>query len=221
MSLQSQPRFHLLLGWCFLLSVAVVTMAVVLVMKTNGPQTKGEVMLGRKNLSKVLQPEVATTQKLKANRSVEKAKAFYGENGYVSAKAVNYTDSCQIHRCDRNSWTEDPSCAVGKCSLLYQNNSVNITTGGLYLFYAQVTFSQDQNTASSRECTVTFLRNTQGTEIRKLSEATQHNKGTLTMFRVFPLVKGDSVTLDISDSSVRYSDEYTYWGLFLLREQDD
>ncbi|KAJ8377923.1 hypothetical protein AAFF_G00249860 [Aldrovandia affinis] len=113
---------------------------------------------------------------------------------------------------------EDSTLASASRSLALINNSVHINSDGFYHFYAHVTFGKSQLGTRS----VTLIRNAmpgQWAE-KRLSEGVSwggEKDGSISVSRTIRCRKGYSLRLEISpNNTLRQSERYTYWGLFLL-----
>ncbi|KAG7321692.1 hypothetical protein KOW79_014550 [Hemibagrus wyckioides] len=149
------------------------------------------------------------------NQRTEKIKADAHEGPDQSS--VNY-----IHLVwgnETSPWRHSSLCFCPNTTLLLQNDLVEITTGGFYQTYAQVTFIDKEK----EEGTVTLVanENVPGKAARKLSEA-EHRGGTVSMSAVIRLKNGDRVKLHIKPPSLILRDpSKTYWGLYMLDKQKD
>lgn len=118
------------------------------------------------------------------------------------------------------SWKPSSTCFCENTSLILNNGSVNITIGGFYHAYAQVTLV---NLLNNRHGTVTLVAN-EGVDkkkARKLSEA-DYGNGSVSMSGVILLRSGYKVRLDIEfESQIRRDPSKTYWGLYLLNRLKD
>lgn len=114
---------------------------------------------------------------------------------------------------ETSPWRHSSLCFCPNTTLLLQNDLVEITTGGFYYIYAQVTFI-DKETV---EGTVTLVanENVPGKAFRKLSEA-EHRGGTVSMSAGIRLRNGDHVKLHIKPHPLILRDPpKTYWGLYM------
>lgn len=123
-----------------------------------------------------------------------------------------------MHTGNGTPWKHSLLCFCDNTSIVLQNDSVRITTGGFYHIYAHLTF-----TDKDVDGTVTLVANENVHDKipRKLSEADRKNS-MVSMSGVFRLRNGDSVKLNISPTSkILQEHSKTYWGLFLLAKGDD
>ncbi|KAM9469514.1 lymphotoxin-alpha [Clarias gariepinus] len=151
-----------------------------------------------------------------------KQKAQMEETG-GSAHSERHTDSRpssvnHIHLVwdEDQSWKPSSTCFCENTSLILNNGSVNITIGGFYHAYAQVTLV---NLVNNRHGTVTLVANEDGKRARKLSEA-DYGNGSVSMSGVILLRSGYKVRLNI-ESQIRRDPSKTYWGLYLLNKLKD
>ncbi|XP_062873050.1 lymphotoxin-alpha [Trichomycterus rosablanca] len=195
-------RFQIMVGWCCLLSLAIVIMTVVIATGTNS-QNKKEIV-GMAGLTGApLGPDLRKGPSL-------------------GQSAVNH-----IHLVlgpNEKSWEPSQLCYCENTSLHLQNNIVQITAGGFYYTFAQVTFTENTEKRNSEEGTVTLIANENvlGKRPRTLSEV-ENGHGTVSISTVIKLESGDSVRLNVSSRSLVLlkEDSKTYWGLYLLDNQND
>ncbi|KAG7469640.1 hypothetical protein MATL_G00130860 [Megalops atlanticus] len=100
-------------------------------------------------------------------------------------------------------------------SLVICNNSVCVNSGGLYYFYAHVTFSK----VNPEKRMVTLIRNRIPHQLKelKLSEAVSwgDQESSVSMSKRIRCQRGDSLRLEIKpNNTLRLHN--THWGLFLL-----
>ncbi|XP_036420225.1 lymphotoxin-alpha isoform X2 [Colossoma macropomum] len=109
---QSHIRFNLLLGWCCLLSVAVMIMAVVLATGiSNKSPSNG-----------------------KQNESTDAPASFdYSRGPHFATNHIHLVSG----EGNGTSWQHGQMCFCKNTSLLLQDNRVKITVGGFYYIYAQ------------------------------------------------------------------------------------
>lgn len=97
-----------------------------------------------------------------------------------------------------------------------ENNAVKITTTGLYLFYAQVTFSKAEGSVDL------YIDKAEFTEQRAVSRAVKaHGKSDdcVTITGVHRFISGARVKLNVTSKSSPMEDAHkTYWGLYFLSE---
>ncbi|KAG5856617.1 uncharacterized protein LOC118212420 [Anguilla anguilla] len=188
-------KFLLLLVWCGLLSVAVVVMSVTQLTARHNTQDQVEDNNPQQN-----EPQSQPAQ-----------------SSSTTGRPLSHI---HLTIMDSNlTLNEDlpPHFASTSRSLVLRNNSVYVESGGLYHFYAQVTFGEMPNLT---ERTVTLIRNgILGQAERRLSEAVNWGtkEGSVSISRTIRCQKGQSFRLEIRPRMLfRYNAQYTYWGLFLL-----
>ncbi|KAL7832195.1 hypothetical protein AOLI_G00297430 [Acnodon oligacanthus] len=200
---QSHIRFNILLGWCCLLSGAVMIMAMVLATGIHNKSPSNE--LG----------------------STEAPAPYSQERALTSTRSpFAQTSTNHIHlvsgpeKDNETSWQKGQMCFCKNTSLLLEDNRVKITVGGFYYIYVQVSFKH------VNKGTVTVIANEKTSKkmTRKLIEAQQHSPGTVSMSGVIHLSKDDSVNLVIrfiEPMHLLKDESQTHWGLFLFARQGD
>ncbi|XP_064206137.1 uncharacterized protein LOC135262800 [Anguilla rostrata] len=188
-------KFLLLLVWCGLLSVAVVVMSVTQLTARHNTQDQVEDNNPQQN-----EPHSQPAQ-----------------SSSTTGRPLSHIHLTII---DSNlTLNEDlpPRFAGTSRSLDLRNNSVYVGSGGLYHFYAQVTFGKMTKLTKRK---VTLIRNgIPGLEERRLSEAVNWGteEGTVSISRTIRCQEGQSFRLEIwPRMPLRHNAQYTYWGLFLL-----
>ncbi|XP_059371062.1 lymphotoxin-alpha [Carassius carassius] len=114
----SHPRFRLLIGWCCLMSSALLMITVYIFIRTESSERSGESTTGNST-------------------------AIYGNTYQQIGLSPGPSSNDYIHliRDDKEIWICHP-CTSSTLSL--KNGSVEITVSGLYNIYAQVTFQSNQ-----------------------------------------------------------------------------
>uniref|UniRef100_A0A8B9HB90 THD domain-containing protein n=1 Tax=Astyanax mexicanus TaxID=7994 RepID=A0A8B9HB90_ASTMX len=196
---QSHIRFNLMMGWCSLLTISVVIMAII--------------------LATTIKNQDSTSKK--TNRSTEVSSSnptvFRKQTGSHS----DQPSANHIHLVSEpttQTWMASESCFCQNTSLILQDSTVTIKVGGFYQTYVQVTFPEQKTEAGS--VTLIANENRDGKTPRKLSEV-QYNKDTktITMSTVIHLESGETVKLDFPKSIVfSHEESDTYWGLYLLKK---
>ncbi|XP_066516174.1 lymphotoxin-alpha [Hoplias malabaricus] len=194
---QRNPRFNFLVGWCCLLSVAVMVMAIVLVV---GP---------RKGMT---------------NKTEETPIHEYSKG---SQDPMNHIQLVSRHNSGSHgniSWMHSQTCFCENTSLLLQNNAVKVTRRGFYFTYTQVTLTpKDGSKGEQVKITLVANKEMKGQKTRKLLEAQHQSSGTLSMSGVVHLMKGDIVHVNLESTKliVLKDETETYWGLYLLDRLDE
>ncbi|XP_017562656.1 lymphotoxin-alpha isoform X2 [Pygocentrus nattereri] len=204
---QSHIRFNILLGWCCLLSVAVLVMAMVLATGINNKSPSNGMQQG----------STETPDPFSYSQVIDLPTGTRSPFAQTSTNHIHLVSEQD----NETSWQQGQMCFCKNTSLLLKDNRVKITVGGFYYIYAQVSFKQvDKGTV-----TVIANENIPNKTPRKLIEAQQHSPGTVSMSGVILLKKGDSVKLAIwslNKSMLLLKDEsQTHWGLFLFARQQD
>ncbi|XP_072547843.1 lymphotoxin-alpha [Salminus brasiliensis] len=197
MNSQSHIRFNIMLGWCCLLSIAVVIMAIVL-------STTISHCPDREKNNRSTEPFSPTFERIQGS-------SF----GQASTNHIHLVSGSDAHI----TWVKSQSCSCQETSLLLQNSTVTIQVGGFYHIYAQVTFLKKEVTDET--VTLVANKNVKGRMVRKLSEAHHHGSGTVSMSGVIHLRRDESVTLEFESKFFSKQGTDTYWGLFLLARQED
>ncbi|XP_035390210.1 lymphotoxin-alpha [Electrophorus electricus] len=200
MSYQGNIRFSLLLGWCSLLTFAMVIIAVVL---ATGTTFRGQQRsMGEDNLTENILPSTAS---------------FRG-----SPTGQPLTDHIHLIYDVKNTWKPSSFLSDKSSFITFQNNLVKVKAAGIYYAYAQVTFLHRK---ADGEETVALVMNENIPDVkpRKLMEAQKHGIGTVSMSKVMKLMENDCVNLIVSNTSMIFSHEIsnTYWGLFMLAKMED
>ncbi|XP_017562655.1 lymphotoxin-alpha isoform X1 [Pygocentrus nattereri] len=206
---QSHIRFNILLGWCCLLSVAVLVMAMVLATGINNKSPSNGMQQG----------STETPDPFSYSQVIDLPTGTRSPFAQTSTNHIHLVSGPEQD--NETSWQQGQMCFCKNTSLLLKDNRVKITVGGFYYIYAQVSFKQvDKGTV-----TVIANENIPNKTPRKLIEAQQHSPGTVSMSGVILLKKGDSVKLAIwslNKSMLLLKDEsQTHWGLFLFARQQD
>ncbi|XP_065136148.1 lymphotoxin-alpha isoform X2 [Paramisgurnus dabryanus] len=191
----NNPRFRLLIGWCCLMSAALLMMTVFVAIKK--------------------QPNTNTTVNCMPDRDPLKG----------SPPGQSFKDYIRLIKADdQKSWMCSFPCENSSLALK-KNISVEITISGLYFINAQFLFtkSRTQNPENKkREISAILLRNqVHGKGEKKLSEVKRHEEGSVSLIRMVYLKNGDSIRLDVQPHSMELTtDEYnTYWEITLLSNQ--
>ncbi|XP_051521718.1 uncharacterized protein LOC127422324 [Myxocyprinus asiaticus] len=200
----SNPRFRLMIGWCCLMSAALIIMTVILATKTG--------CHNEHNTNK-------TANRYKEHSSKENDTPLKDQmigflpgqsfKDYIRLISDSVGDS-------QKSWICSPTPLCDSSSFSLNNSSVEIKTSGLYYIHAQVGFdlSQRHNQVTKKPETITLVKNGK----RKLSEVKRYEAGSVSMIRIVQLKEGDSIGLDIQVASMILSteDSHTYWEILLL-----
>ncbi|XP_051535721.1 uncharacterized protein LOC127430185 [Myxocyprinus asiaticus] len=207
MTSSSNPRFRLMIGWCCLMSAALIIMTAFLATKTSCHKelNTNKTIIGYKE------------------HSSKENDTPHADRITGSLLGQSFKDYIRLIREER-SWicSHIPLCESSSLSL--KDNTVEITTSGLYYIHAQVDFrkpSQANNQVMKKPGTITLVRNDQiegAKQLRKLSEVTRYEAGSASIIRMVQLEKGDTISLDIQESSMVLSteDSNTYWEIILL-----
>ncbi|XP_034467857.1 uncharacterized protein LOC117777292 isoform X1 [Hippoglossus hippoglossus] len=187
---RSSHKYLLLQVWCGLLTVAVVVMATFLTsIKPKSPEDAVSTMKPEDVIPTINTPLEARL------KSVGSSPSFI-----------------QLMKSLNNTWVESPECP--SCSLVLSNDSILCRKNSLYLIYAQVTFYEHQSKSQAKS--VILKRDaTIGKVMRKLVEGTfpSTTEGSVWVAKIVNLMKGDSVSLDVTDDFRRDS---TFWGAYQL-----
>ncbi|XP_076135685.1 lymphotoxin-alpha [Alosa pseudoharengus] len=189
MANQSPWRFLALVIWCGILTITMVILAGFIINMNQKVSTSLPVL----------------TQA--ADRFIEDPIPF---DPPVTSAYMTYT---YIHMIMGDNLTWKSSNSVNT-SLKLEDNSVTIKLTGLYLFYGQVTFTDEEGTVNL------FLDRTTYKAQRGISKAVKprgngHSCVTITGVHQFKL--GDKVKLNVTSKSPFMEDaDKTYWGLYLL-----
>uniref|UniRef100_A0A9J8AT32 Lymphotoxin alpha (TNF superfamily, member 1) n=1 Tax=Cyprinus carpio carpio TaxID=630221 RepID=A0A9J8AT32_CYPCA len=179
MTSSSHPWFRLLIGWCCLMSSALLIMTVYLA-----------------NLHKT-SSKTGEEQSKDINRKTEQQIDFW--------HGPSFSDYIRLIRDKEKTWICSKPCESSFVSL--ENSTVVVTVSGLYYFHAQVYFKQI--TQTNEMPTVTLIKNKgPGTELRKLSEVKRNGPGSLTMICLVKLNKGDSISLNINHINGLSGEDY-------------
>ncbi|XP_051965918.1 uncharacterized protein LOC127631704 [Xyrauchen texanus] len=207
MTSSSNPRFRLMIGWCCLMSAALIIMTAFLATKTgcNKELNTNKTTIGYKEHSK------------KDNDNPHADKIIDSSHG------LSIKDYIRLIR-DKKSWicSHIPLCESSSSSL--KNNTVEITTGGLFYIHAQVEFRKASNSINQEiknPGTIILVRNERkdgAKRLRKLSEVTRYEAGSVSIIRMVQLDEGDTISLYIEESSMVLltEDSNTYWEILLL-----
>ncbi|KAI4884226.1 hypothetical protein NFI96_011597 [Prochilodus magdalenae] len=182
---QGHFRFTLMLGWCSLLTVAVVIMAVVL---ATGINTKGF-----------------------SNRTENQSTGAPGSLLAFSQGRKNGT-----------YWQQSQMCFCKNTSLILQDNLVQITVGGFYYIYGQVSVKNVTLNEVKTKIALVANSNIEGKKLRNLIEADRIGPGTMSISSVIQLHKGENVNLTITitnSTALLKGESQTFWGLFLFTKQ--
>ncbi|XP_051963758.1 uncharacterized protein LOC127630292 [Xyrauchen texanus] len=199
----SNPRFRLMIGWCCLMSAALIIMTVILATKTschNEHNTK------------------KTANRYKEHSSKENDTPLKGQMiGFQPGHS--FKDYIRLISGDiQKSWICSPTPLCESSSLSLKNNSVEIKTSGFYYIHAQVGFelNQQHNQMRKKPETITLVKNGK----IKLSEVKRYEAGSVSMIRMVQLKKGDSIKLEIQNLYISMilstEDSHTYWEIILL-----
>uniref|UniRef100_A0A8C9VLD2 THD domain-containing protein n=1 Tax=Scleropages formosus TaxID=113540 RepID=A0A8C9VLD2_SCLFO len=186
---QHQPRFHLLLVWCGLLTVAVVVMAATAMTSIPAPL-----------LDKVSKDSNVTFEEQPVFSLLDH------RFSHIQLTMGNWTRDLEIH------WTDSSGI------LDFRNNSVFIGAEGLYFFYAHATFVSCKTEKKRTVTLFRNAIPGQKSQI-KLSEVVQEGKGedTVSVSKAISCERGDSVRLEIHPADCyKWNSDKTYWGFFLL-----
>uniref|UniRef100_A0AAR2K6B5 THD domain-containing protein n=1 Tax=Pygocentrus nattereri TaxID=42514 RepID=A0AAR2K6B5_PYGNA len=189
---QSHIRFNILLGWCCLLSVAVLVMAMVLATGINN--------------------------KSPSNGMQQGSTGFI--NGLKCLVGPPYTN-IRPEQDNETSWQQGQMCFCKNTSLLLKDNRVKITVGGFYYIYAQVSFKQvDKGTVTvianenipnkTPRKLIEAQQHSPGTV--SMSGVILLKKGDSVKLAIWSLNKSMLLLKDESQ---------THWGLFLFARQQD
>ncbi|XP_056126756.1 lymphotoxin-alpha [Rhinichthys klamathensis goyatoka] len=193
----NNPRFRLLVGWCCLMSSALLIMTVYL----------GTSLHKKSETNKTGNEESNSTE------TITKPGQLIG-----SHYGLSFNDYISLIRDKNETWICSDSCESRSLSL--NNNTVEIKTSGFYYIHAQVIFDKAIH-QTKKQARVILLKNRgPATQVRKLSEGIRFEPGTLTMIRLVMLTKGESISLDIQPESLRLSIEacHTYWEILLYNK---
>ncbi|XP_067220495.1 lymphotoxin-alpha [Chanodichthys erythropterus] len=199
MTSSNNPRFRLLVGWCCLMTSALLIVTVYLAIEH-------------------LQKTHDTTGN-KSN-STENSKT---DQQIGSPYDPSFNDYIHLIRDLKKNWICSDSRQRSFLSL--NNGTVNITTSGLYYIHAQVTFQKPSHQSTPKtknEANFYLLKNSgPGTQARKLSEVIGYEPGSLTMIRMVRLTEGESISLNIEPGSLVLSsnDYHTYWEILLYNKE--
>uniref|UniRef100_A0A8C1IV25 Uncharacterized LOC109090918 n=2 Tax=Cyprinus carpio TaxID=7962 RepID=A0A8C1IV25_CYPCA len=187
MTSASHPRFRLLIGWCCLMSSALLIMTVYLAIRTKW-EKKSETSDKETNSTAI---SGNTDQRI----------------GLPPGLSIN--DYIHLIRDSKEIWICHPCTSS---SFTPKNSTVEITVSGLYFFHAQVTFL-NPNKAS----VTLLKNKGPGTQKRILSKVKHDRSGTATMIRLVELKKGDSISLEIEPTnSISRLDSDTYWEIIFF-----
>ncbi|XP_056330298.1 lymphotoxin-alpha [Danio aesculapii] len=197
---QSNPRFRLLIGWCCLMSSALLTMTVYLA------------------TSSIKQSETNTTTSGHLNSAGLQEKRVQNSE----LPALDVYDYIRLLKDKEKIWICTQPCESKTLKL--NNSSVEIAKSGLYHIHAQVSFKRQEKTQetkkTSQKNTINLIKNKGLGAQKKLSEVISFEPGTLRLIRLVKLKEGDSISLDITQSMSILEDEYhTYWEIILLNEK--
>ncbi|XP_059389784.1 uncharacterized protein LOC132123226 [Carassius carassius] len=189
----SHPWFRLLIGWCCLLSSALLIVTVYLA-----------------NLHK----KSDVTGNKESNTTENNGKT---EQRIDFVHGPSVIDYIRLIRDKEKPWLCPKPCESNFVSL--ESSTVIVRVSGLYYFHAQVYFKQIPQT--NEVPTVTLIKNKgNGTEFRKLSEVKGNGPGSLTMIRLVKLYEGESISLNINHINGLSGDDYdTYWEIILFNNK--
>ncbi|XP_051718315.1 lymphotoxin-alpha [Ctenopharyngodon idella] len=197
MTSSNNPRFRLLVGWCCLMTSALLLVTVYL---ATSWQKKDDM---KKN------------EDSNSTETNTKTAQLIG-----SPFGPSFNDYICFIRDLEKTWIFSDKRRSSFLSL--NNGTVEITTGGLYYIHAQVTFQKSSHQIKTN-ANVFLLKNSgPATKARKLSEVTGYEPGSLTMIRMVKLTKGDSISLKIEPGSLVLSsiDYHTYWEILLYNKEE-
>lgn len=124
---------------------------------------------------------------------------------------------------DEKSWKQSQLCYCENTSLRLRNNSVQITAGGFYYIFVQVTFTKNPGLDNTGEGTVILIANENvDNKSRRILSKGEHGEGTVSFSTVINLLRDETVELNISLGSLvlLVNEPQTYWGLYLLHKQN-
>lgn len=131
----------------------------------------------------------------------------------VKLKEGNKTLLNLLTASDRESW--QPSQRCDSCFLKERNDSILCGKNGLYLIYAQVTFSSLSSPEKPKS--VILIRNARlGRDKKTLVEGTfpHASKSSVWVAKIITLKDDDSISINITGDFLR---DITYWGAVELR----
>ncbi|XP_067306457.1 lymphotoxin-alpha isoform X1 [Pseudorasbora parva] len=198
MNSSNNPRFRLLVGWCCLMTSALLILSVYVGTR---PQNKSK----------------SITEKDKTNLTANQQINTKPDQLIGSQYGPSFNDYIRLIRDNEKTWIHD---SKESSSLSLNNGTVEIKTDGLYHIHAQVIFNGG-NRQTKNPATVVLVKNKRtNRQDRKLSEVMRFEPGTLTMIRLVDLAKGDSISLNIKPESLRLSNEacHTYWEILLYNK---
>ncbi|KAK7156700.1 hypothetical protein R3I94_006667 [Phoxinus phoxinus] len=188
----NNPRFRLLVGWCCLMSSALLILTVYHAVNCNKKSETNKTGNEEPNSKENPTPD-------------QQSGSRYGPS------LKNYI---HLVRDKNETWICSGSCYNSSLSL--KNNTVQITTSGFYYIHAQVIFDRVIHQMKKPASVVLVKNKGPATQIRKLSEVIRFEPGTLTIIRLVKLTDGESISLNIHPESLHLSIEawHTYWEIF-------
>ncbi|XP_077063497.1 lymphotoxin-alpha isoform X2 [Siphateles boraxobius] len=198
----NNPRFRLLVGWCCLMSSALLIMTVFL----------------STNLHKKSETNKTGNEKPNSTGSTNSTGDGKSDQQKGSRNGLSFNDYIHLIRDKNETWICD-SCESSSLSL--NNNTVEIKTNGFYYIHAQVIFDKAIPETKKEQARVVLLKNKgPATQVRILSEVIRFEPGTLTLIRLVRLKNGESISLNIQPESLRLSIEacHTYWEILLYKK---
>ncbi|XP_052471837.1 uncharacterized protein LOC128028608 [Carassius gibelio] len=193
MTSSSHPWFRLLIGWCCLLSSALLIVTVYLANLHKKSDVTGN-------------KESNTTEN---NGKTEQRIDFVHDPSVI--------DYIRLIRDKEKHWICPQPCESNLVSL--ENSTVIVRDSGLYYFHVQVYFQQIPQT--NQVPTVTLIKNGSNvTNPRRLSEVKGNGPGSLTMIHLVKLCKGESISLNINQiNDISGNDYDTYWEIILFNNK--
>ncbi|XP_076832928.1 lymphotoxin-alpha isoform X2 [Brachyhypopomus gauderio] len=189
---QGNIRFKLMIGWCGLLSVAMVIMAVVLATGTN----------------------------LRGQGANEKDSSTENHSSPAAVKGPSFgqTGTTRIHL---TYITDRWDSSSTKSSIILQSNGVKVTAAGLYYAYAQVTFikkkteGEETVTLIMNEKPGTQARKLMQAQKHGIGTVSMSQVIELMQNDTVNLIISNSSMIFSNEVSK------TYWGLYLLNQEKD
>ncbi|XP_055083706.1 uncharacterized protein LOC129456886 [Periophthalmus magnuspinnatus] len=193
-------RLIILQIWCGALSVAVIVMATILTTKTTTT-----------NQQKTTQ-EVTSTETTMTSPPVSPVAYFQST---TSAPSLSYI---QLIPNESQNWTRDTAIsgdlACNSCPLDIVNSSINCRMEGLYLVYAQVSFSELTSDNSHVYLTKNEVPGESRTTRIFVDISVPKSQKSVSVMKVVILEEGDSVSLEITGD---FCTKGTFWGMIQLQ----
>ncbi|XP_057207695.1 lymphotoxin-alpha [Triplophysa rosa] len=189
----NHPRFRLLIGWCCLMSAAILIMTAFLAITKKELNTCSEAVTPHNDKQKGFPP----------GQSVSYIRLIWDDQ-----KSWICSSPCE----NSSLSLESDALKIKVNGLYYINAQVSFTNTDKS--------KANQSKQEGKE-TVTLLRNKRdGKSKKKLTEVIRYEEGSVSINRMVYLTAGDSISLIIPQSMTLLKNEWeTYWEIFSLSNQ--